>query len=187
MELESTAIIISIFTAILSLLSLSIVYFNRLDNVRPKILVMYRDQRDDQGRVKREWIEVKNLGKAPAIITKVKVHCVLDILTFNEEIEFINTIERAKSHYLSLENVLNNRCKNKILQPEHSIIIDLRMVALCEYGTVNKLKYLDQFDKYRVNLNSSKHDISIKVEYTSSIVKVLGKNRFSTTNKAIIK
>lgn len=188
MELETTTII-SICTALLSLLSLSIAYFNRLDNVRPKIFVMYRDQRDDQGRVRKEWLEIKNLGKSPAIITKVKVICELDILTFNEEIEFIDIKERAKSHYMSLENVLNNRCKNKILQPEYEIIINLNMVAMCEYGKIDKFKFLDELEKYRLEnaLANCDYDISIKVKYTSNIIKIFSKTRFSTKNKVIIK
>lgn len=99
------SVTLTILTALFSIFSFLVALFNRLDNIKPNIQVMYRDERDDQGKIHKEFIEVCNVGRVPALITEINVISGCDILTFNGETKYTAPTGRTKSQYMSLNEV----------------------------------------------------------------------------------
>ncbi|MBE7354949.1 hypothetical protein INS17_00195 [Staphylococcus haemolyticus] len=160
------SVLISVCSVILSLFSFLVAYLNRLDNFRPHLYSYIKDQRNDEGDIDKEFIVIKNYGKVPGLINNINLIADTKIYSSNKQYVFEQPVMPAKNNHIDIDKVLKNRCKNKTILPDHSIVIEIRNVAVDDKNDLEKLETLNEVMEYgKGSLQNVEGEISIKIEY----------------------
>ena len=159
-------ITISIISLFVSAFSAFITWLNRQDGIRPHLYSYIKDERNDEGKINREIIIIKNFGKVPGLIININLKADTKIYSFNKQYEFEQPFQPAKNNHINIDTVLKNRCENKTILPDHSIIIELNDIAAADKRDLEKLETRNEIMKYKKEtLQNVEGEVSIKIKY----------------------